>query len=411
MRRACLLALVTVCVSSTDSLEAQTVTLDCAEVPCHAAPLLRGSGGFVGRARYDVELVEAVLTCRGTSTKKVVTRELAPGRGGLVSVLFGFDDGTAEALVCEPDEDATLEIRGLTDGGWYWINDEFNSAVAPLLAKDVLGNRKVRPVNPGSRDILIEANRSGTASFVKQFSTGRVGVLPHVLPYPEREVVPCGPVAEGETEDGSPRYVARETGCTMGDGGTSVGLHTYAPVGRVPIRGGRVTRPASGTSRVAVSLWLNGTGSVVHGDRATYPPTFGWPGIEGAKPLRAEWEATLLGAGPQAALATAGIDLTDFARPDNDGYVHLVVRPSEAYCPADGDRYSARVRVRAVNTTGVDGQPLNPVRPRIRHLDDLDGAAAEAAFDVVCPQRDSSAAAARSGKGRELVVPSDVPRR
>ena len=405
MRRTSLLALVGTCLFGAGSLEGQTVTLDCAASQCHTVPLARGSGGFVGRARFHAEPVEALLTCRGTGTTKAVMRELVPGRGGLVSLLFGVDDGTAEAMVCEPGEDATLDIRGLTDGGWYWLDDEANSAVAPLLSKDVLDNRKVFPVNPGSPDILIEANRSGTASFVKQFSTGRVGVLSHVLPAPEREVVPCGPVVEDEAEDGSPRYVTRETGCAMGDGGTTVGLHAYAAVGRAAVRGGRVTRPVSGTSRVAVSLWLNGTGSVVHGDPANYPPTFGWPGIEGARPLRAEWEAVLVGSGPQASLGSAGIELTDSGRPDADGYAHLVLGPHDGYCPSSGDQHSARVRVRAARTTDTSGQPWNPVRPRIRHLDDLDGAAAEASFDVVCPQRASSAAGAGPKKGRDLVSP------
>ena len=412
VNRAGVQGLVWLCVClGAGSLESQTVTMDCAEGECHVVPFARRSGGFVGRARSGADRVEAFLVCRGIGTTKVVARELTPGRGGLVSLLFGVDDGRSDALVCEPGADAALEIRGLTDGGWYWLTDESNTAVAPLLSRDVLGNRKVRPVNPGSPDILIEANRAGTASFVKQLSTGRVGILSHVLPAPEREVVPCGPVAKGESEDGSPRYVTRETGCTMGDGGTVVGLHTYAPIGRVPVRGGRVTRPASGTSRVAVSLWLNRTGSVVHGDPADFPPTFGWPDIEGSTPLLAEWEAGLLGAGPVASLENAGIELTEFVQPDDDGYVHLIVRASEEYCPADGDQHSARVRLRAVRTTDVLGSPLNPVRPRIRHLDDLDGAATEAAFDVVCPERAPSTAVAGPEMGRDLVVPSGVSRR
>ena len=226
--------------------------------------------------------------------------------------------------------------------------------------------------------------------------------------YPEDEVVPCGPVAEGESPDGSPRYVAGETGCTMGDGRTVVGLHTYGPVGRVAVRGGRVTRPASGTSRIAVSLWLNRTGSVVHGDPADYAPTFGWPGIRGARPLVAEWEAALVGA-PGTSLDTAGIDLTDFAQPDADGYVNLIVNPSQSYCPAQGEQHTARVRVRAVKTTDVLGQPANPVRPRIRHLEDLGGAAAEATFDLGCPGR-GAAAAAGAGKGRELALQPGVDR-
>ncbi len=406
------LAIVAVCMCAfAGSLEGQAVAVDCPEEECHVVPIAEARGGFVGRPRLGVERVVATLVCRGTGTTKVVARELVPGGSGLVSTVFGVDDGSTDALACDADEDATIEIRGLTDGGWYWIHDELNTAIAPLLAKEVLANRKVRPVNPGSPDILIEANRSDTASFVKQFSTGRVGILSHVLPEPERDVLPCGPVADGETEDGSPRYVAGETGCNMGDGGTVVGLHIYgAPAGRVPVRGGRVTRPASGSSRIGVSLWLNRTGSVVHGDPRTFPPTFGWPGIEGSRPLLAEWEVTLLDAGPRASLETAGIDLTEFARPDDDGYVILGVRWSEEYCPDDGEQHSARVRVRAISTTDVLGQPLNPVRPRIRHLEDLDGAAAEAAFDVACPPSDTTAVTGAE-KGRDLVVGSGVDRR
>ncbi len=390
-------------------LEGQTVTVDCEEGECHVVPYATGTGGFVGRARNPSEGVLAILLCRGAGTTKVVTRELVPGPGGVVSTLFGVDDGRHDAFFCYLDEDATIEIRGLLDGGWYWLTDDSNTAVAPLLSRDVLDNRKVPPVNPNSPDIRIEPNRAGTASFVKQLSTGRVGVLSHVLPEPESRIEPCGPVEEGESEDGSPRHAARETGCVMGDGGTSVGLHTYGVGGRAPLRGGRVVRPETGALRLAVSLWLNGTGSVVYGDPDEFPLTFGWPGIEGAHPLYTEWEAGLLDAGVDPSLEDAGIDATAFEMPPgDDGYLDLLIGPSEAYCPVDGEQHSARVRVRAVRTTDGQGRPLNPVRPRIRHSDDLDGAAAEAAFDVVCPARDPSAAVAGPAEGRDLLVPPGV---
>ena len=410
VRQAGLLGTVAMCVCAVAGpLEGQTVTVDCEEGECHVVPYATGTGGFVGRVRNPSKGAQATLLCRGAGTTKVVTRDLVPGPSGVVSELFGVDDGRHDAFYCYLDEDASIELRGLQDGGWYWLTDDSNTAVAPLLSRDVLDNRKVAPVNPGSPDIRIEPNRAGTASFVKQLSTGRVGVLSHVLPEPESRIEPCGPVEEGESDDGTPRHVARETGCTMGDGGTFVGLHTYGAGGRVPLRGGRVVRPETGTLRLALSLWLNGTGSVVYGDPDEFPLTFGWQGIEGAHPLRTVWQATLVDVGPNRSLEDAGIDVTAFETPPgDDGYVDLLIGPSEAYCPVDGERYSARVRVRAVSTTDGQGQALNPVRPRIRHSDDLDGAAAEAAFDIVCPARDPSAAVTGTAEGRDLVVPPGV---
>ena len=187
VRRARLLAVIGLCAGAgAGSLDGQTVET-CEEDECHVVPFAGGrGGGFVGRARSGADGVQAFLVCRGNRTTKVVTRELVPGHDGVVAELFGVDDGTDNPFFCYLNEDATIEIRGLTDGGWYWLTDDSHTAVAPLLSKDALGNRKVRPTNPGSPDILIEANRAGTASFVKQLSTGRVGILSHVLPVPRR---------------------------------------------------------------------------------------------------------------------------------------------------------------------------------------------------------------------------------
>ncbi len=387
------------------SLHGQTVAVDCEETECHVVPIASGSGGFVGRARSGVDKVDVILVCLGDSTQKVVERELSPGPDGVVSTLFGVDDGAANTLSCDANEDATIEILGLTGGGWYWLHDDLNTAVAPLMSKDVLGNRKVMPVNPGSPDVVIEANKAGTASFLKQFSTGRVGILPHVVPVPEEAIAPCGPVEDGELSDGTPKYVARETGCAMGDGGTIVGLHqTGTAVDPVPIRGNSVTRPVSGESRVRLSLWLNMTGSVVYGDAETYPLTFGWPGIDGASPLQSEWEVSVVTSGGPSTLASAGLELLD-ADPTADGnYRWLVVNASEDHCPTTGTQSTERVRVRATQTAASDGTPWNPVRPPIRHSKNLDGAAAEATFSVVCAPRNPASSAGKAAMGRELTV-------
>ena len=387
------------------SLHGQTVAVDCEETECHVVPIASGTGGFVGRARSGVDKVDVILVCLGASTLKVVERELRPGPDGVVSTRFGVDDGAADALICDANEDATIEIRGLTDGGWYWLHDDANTAVAPLMSKDVLGNRKVMPVNPGSSDVVIEANRAGTASFLKQLSTGRVGILPHVLPVPEEEVAPCGPMEDGELPDGTPKYVARETGCAMGDGGTIVGLHqTGTAVAPVPVRGNSVTRPVAGSLRVRLSLWLNMTGSVVYGAAADYPPTFGWPAIDGASPLQSEWDVSVVTSGALSTLASAGLELLA-ADPTADGnYRWLVVNASEDHCPTTGTQYTERVRVRATQTAANDGTPWNPVRPPIRHSKNLDGAAAEATLSVVCAPRNPASSAGKASMGRELTV-------
>ncbi len=397
-------------VAGAAAVHGQAVTVDCETVACHVVPIASGTGGFVGRARSGVDKVDVFMICRGAATRKVVQRELAPGADGLVSTLFGADSGAHDALACAANEDATIELRGLTDGGWYWLHDDVNTAIAPLMSKDVMGNRKIMPVNPGSPDILVEANRAGTASLLKQISTGRVGILPHVLPVPEEDVEPCGPIEDGKDADGSPKYVARETGCALGDGGTTVGLHQIGTAGvAVAVRGNSVTRPASGESRVRLSLWLNRTGSVVYGAATDYPPTFGWPGIEGASPLRSDWEVSVVTQGSLSTLESAGLELTDAAPAEDGNYRWLEVSASEDHCPATGTQHTERVRVRATQTVETgNNMPYNPVRPPIRHSKDLDGAAAEATFSVVCAPRGGAASVGEATMARELTAGSGL---
>ncbi len=368
---------------------AQTVTVSsaCPEEECHVVPLVRNGGGFVARALNATGGVHATLACIGTTTSKHVEDDLAVNPDGLVSLLFGTGD-----WFCEEGTDGTLEVRGVDDGGWYWINDERGSAISPLMAKGVLGNRKVHPVNPGP-GFLFETNVTGTASYVTHLSTGRVGILPHVIPQPEQDIVPCGPVKqEDET------WKTRDSGCMMGNGGAIVDVHTYGVAGsRSSIRGGRIVRPGSGEGTVVgVSLWLNGTGSVVYGDSTPFPPEFGWRAAGGTSLLVGEWQVEVLDARPGTELGSADIESRLAQRQDN-GDAHLLILPSDSYCPAEGDRHAVKLRVRATGANDVQGMPLNPVLPRVGSSAELDGAIAEAIFQVVCPA--ASAAAA----GRELV--------
>ncbi len=72
------------------------------------------------------------------------------------------------------------------DGGWYWINDDLNSAVASLLPKTVVGNAQTAPIDPGG----LTFDKGDNATFVKHEGSGRVGILQHIMPTPP--VAACG---------------------------------------------------------------------------------------------------------------------------------------------------------------------------------------------------------------------------
>ena len=384
------LALACTAALSAPEAGAQTVTVapECPEEECHVVPLVRSGGGFVARALDPGRDVQAALACIGTSKSKHVVHDLTPSPEGLVSLLFGTGD-----WFCEAGTDGRLEVRGLDDGGWYWINDSDGSAISPLMAKDVLENRKVQPVNPGP-GFQFETDTARTASYVKHLSSGRVGILPHVVPEPELDLAPCGPVLqEGEEE----AYETLDTGCTMGDGGAVVDVHTYeVGGGRLSIRGGQLRRPGSGEGTVVgVSLWLNGTGSVVYGDSTQFPPEFGFRAADGTSLSVTEWQVEILDAGPTTTLADVDIESHLDMRRDN-GDAHMVVSPSDTFCPAEGEQHAVRLRVRATGANDNQAMPLNPVRPRIRSSAELNGAIAETIFSVACP------APAATAAGQEL---------
>ena len=154
------------------------------------------------------------LRCTGRQAHPVTSREAEPSNG-LVSVYLGAGDG----LACNAANGGKFEVRGLQDGGWYWITDAMNSAVASLVAKDALGNTAVMPTDPGSSDITLTKMEGGSSTLVKQASTGRIGILHHVLPEPVMEVeeMPhCMPMKSGT------KWVSKETGCLLGDGKTKI---------------------------------------------------------------------------------------------------------------------------------------------------------------------------------------------
>ena len=378
--------------TSTSERASVTVTLCSDNEKCHVVPEMRREGGFVGRA--NGREIEYLATCTGATTTHRSGTVAASSRGGIVSQLVNFDNG----LACE--ESGRIEIRGLKDGGWYWIHGDRSSAVSPLLRKDVLSNPRVRPTNPGSPDFLFETSEDETASIVTQLSTGRIGILPHIHPEPpNQEPQRCGPRLVDEN-DPARGYAQLRTNCTLGDGGTFIDLHTHstAPL-RFPVQGRKVVRPSSPGDEllVGMSLWLNRTGSVIHDPDES--PTFGWPSLEDdPTPLNVtDWTVAVVGP-PGPTPEEAGISLREISGPNDDEGTHLVVEASpDLYCKPD-EKHSVKLRIRTRTTDFNTHQPTNPVTPPIHHSVDLDGAAAEMTLDVVCPGANAS-----STLGVELV--------
>jgi hypothetical protein len=120
--------------------------------------------------------VDFALTCGDT----VTTGTVEPDEDRIVRQVFTRANG----LACDA-ESGKIEISGLKAGGWYWINDDRNSAVSSLVNSNVLGegHMRVQPLAPGG--VTITSLEGGDASFVKHEMSGRVGIISHILPAPE----------------------------------------------------------------------------------------------------------------------------------------------------------------------------------------------------------------------------------
>ena len=199
--------------------DAAKTTVNCPDDECHVAPFFKGEGGFIGET--DLDEVNFVLDCG-----IVTVSATAKASGGKVAQLLTADAG----LDCPAG--GQVQIHGLKDGGWYWINDSMNSAVASLIGKDALGNATVSPANPGGTDITLESMKDGVTSIVKQASTGRIGILHHILPEPEMDAATmCGP----RWHASSRTYYQLDSNCMLGNGATKIVLtaDTTDNLGRV----------------------------------------------------------------------------------------------------------------------------------------------------------------------------------
>ncbi len=342
---------------------------DCDQV----VPYFRGVGGFIGTVADGVDEVIFVASCGGVTT----TGE-AQIAGGTATQLFTHRNG----LACDRAGGA-LEIGGLEDGGWYWITDDMNSAVGALLREDVLDNTPTQPTDPGSDDIVLTQVKG--AVFVKQASTGRVGILSTILPAPlEDRPAICGPRYSTRTESYSSQA---SSNCLLGDGGAKIRLLGRGQYGgHVHLTSRRVTRERAVGGRditVLADLWVNETGSYSAADPIA--PAIGWVGKGEDNWLQATWTAPLAGAAPGPDLADAGVAIADS---DNDGQAEITISPSAGYCPATGTQYTAMADVVASTNTST-----NNVHPAVATNDE--GVSAMTRLTVVCPPR------AVANRGRE----------
>ena len=237
------------------------VDVACPDEECHVAPVFMGEGGFVGELADGFDMANFVVTCGNTTA----SGSAAGDGGGVVRQLFSMANG----LACH-SEGGSIQIHGLADGGWYWINDDMNSAVSPLIAKDALMGDEVMPTDPGG--VTLMAGDYGT--YVK--SGSRVGILPHFVPTAPVEIPP-------EVEPEAPTvcmpallpnrsaYYANDKDCMLGDGGTTIVMTAMTADGRSSEVTSVHRNPGGDPIEIHLDLWGNGSGHI-----SSDSPHIGW---------------------------------------------------------------------------------------------------------------------------------------
>jgi hypothetical protein len=356
------------------------VTFDCPADECHVAPVT-GAGGFTGSVVNADSNVSYAITCGRT----LVALEAVPDSRGGVAVLFSEDNG----LACP--QGGHVEVRGLADGGWYWLIDYGQAAGAPLVAKDTVGNFSVAPWDPGSLEIDMVPIESANATLIWHALSGSLSILPHILPQPRTTLPVCGPVEERRNDDATEddTWVQNSTDCVLGDGGTAIALrygNVFVPPGTGSVR---VYRKPVGDLDLIVSLWGNGTGHIststpVNARHGHYQP--------GATALPANsWSFRPLGPSPAA---TGSVTASGRL---------LTIHADKSYCDPEGEP-PVNVSVTVDVTAEVDPAAV-PVAPPIK-VDD-DSVAATRSLIIACPS-------AAANPGMELLsgtTPGGLKRR
>ena len=390
----------------------------------HQLSVYMGSGGFVATHDddMDAEKVTWVASCNG------ITRhgELEPGTDGMVAALLEGD------LACHAEGGGSFRLGPITDGGWFWITDADNSAVGNLVALDLFDDEGMS-VN-GTVDITsagdgVTMMAGKGAVYLKEPATGRVGILPNILPEPMMEPeadVKCGP-----RRSAAPPFAYTwqlTNSCMLGGGRTKIRLVGPGAFGSsAMITDGMVYRPAAGTVTVTADLWVDESGSysIATDNQAGDAPTVasirkGWAGRGSENWLTATFAATANATvGNPVALPSAGVtlannggtstnpdrrDAQDQSNPPPVGQAVLTIAPDPNYCSKTNNHTAV------INITATPGD--NAIHPAVATGKDAGLGSASWAADlaaitqlrVVCPP-----ASAAANPGQELVPENPFP--
>ncbi len=341
----------------------QVVCNDCD----HIAPYFKGEGGFIGTVAEGADKVVFVASCGSVTTTGPARVDL-----GTASQLFNRENG----LACGR-EGGSLQIAGLADGGWYWITDDMNSAVGSLVNRDILENETVDIASAGDG---VTMTMGTGAVYLKETATGRVGLLPNILPEPPTAALrKCGYDRSGTI------YNRRNTDCALGDGGSLIqATSTNAITGAVAWipHEGAVTRPSgTGTVEVLVDLWANGSGHYTTdpaGNAGLGHPELATTALRGTLRLQSVSYAISTRTGSQAAaLPSGGVTATTA-----DSAATITIAADSAYC-STANNFPLHVDV--IARLDPDGAAKDQVTPSLTLTGGEAGEAGKMTFTVVCP--------------------------
>ncbi len=370
----------------------------------HALSHYMGSGGFVATATEGTKMMTWVSQCGGL----VQTGELTPNADGMVSALFSEQNG----LACMAEK-SSFEVGPVMDGGWFWITDEMNSAVGLLVNKEVYKALKDDAIKITSDGDGVKMTAGMGAVHLKETATGRVGILPNILPKkPAAALRPCGFTGSGTSAK------KLNTSCQLGDGSAiGIAFGTNAVTGtttRIP-DGGSITRPAGdGTVEFTVTGWMKPGGHFLtdSGDaRRGHSQFAGTDASEEVRLMRLNVEASVGSTGPfgtELTLNTAkyGVTVTS----DSHG-AKVQVAKDENFC-SKTNNVSLPLTVELAVTASSTRDQVTPRIKAIRSIppgqstDGGDVTITRNRFMIVCPAGSGSASA---HQGRELTPDDPFP--
>ena len=384
----------------------QTVSCDTCT---HSVSVYMGEGGLI--AMTDADEVTYVATCNG------VTRsgELMPNDDGMVSMLLAGD------LACHGDDEASFDLGPVMDGGWYWLTMDMNSAVGGLVSMDILDNDTVDIADAGEG---VTMTAGSGAVLLSETATGRVGILPNILPEPPADPAAiCGPRQNRNWPFAYDRQAT--SSCMLGGGRTKIRLTGPGSFGSTAtITNGMVYRPNAGTITVTADLWVDESGSystALDNSDSDGPSTAsiqkGWAGKTASATGRGSqtnWLNATFGGSVAAAVGTpsplpaGGVTLTDDGAGSSPaGQATFTIATDSDYCSRDNN-HTAVLNI-AATPGAADTNSLHPP-VAVGEAAGLGRSSAVAAFAqitqlrIVCPPASSSA-----NMGQDLVPENPFP--